>query len=294
MTPLLLAVLAGTGVYLLYTAVVMNRRSILAVNTTRAWSGRTARWQDVLAQVGFAGTPPSHVAGALVGVCAVGALIGWMLFGGLVAPVLASTFGAYLTFTWLRGRHQGRQAQAAEAWPRMIEEIRLLCGSLGRPIPQALLEVGKQGPESLRPAFVTAEREWLISTDFARTVTVLKERLADPTADAACETLLVAHNLGGSDVHQRLAALAEDRRLDLIGRKTARAKQAGVRFARSFVLIVPLGMALAGMSIGDGRSAYETPLGQLGVAFGLLTLTACWWWAGRLIRLPQEERVLRG
>ena len=64
-----------------------------------------------------------------------------------------------------------------------------------------------------------------------------------------------------------------------------------MRFARRFVLIVPLGMALAGMSIGTGRAAYQTPLGQAAVALGLVAVVACWLWAGRLMRLPEEERV---
>src|SRR5204863_482174 len=80
------------------------------------------------------------------------------------------------------------------------------------------------------------EREWLISTDFSRAVAVLKDRLADPTADAACETLLVAHEIGGGGLDGRLAALVDDRTQDLQGRKDARAKQAAVRFARRFVL----------------------------------------------------------
>ena len=75
---------------------------------------------------------------------------------------------------------------------------------------------------------------------------MLRAHLADPTADAACETLLVAHEVGGTDLAHRLEALAEDRRQDALGRKDARAKQAGVRFARRFVLVVPVGMALAG------------------------------------------------
>ena len=37
----------------------------------------------------------------------------------------------------------------------------------------------------------------------------------------------------------------------------------------SAVLIVPLGMALAGMSMGNGRSAYATPFGQLAVGAGI-------------------------
>jgi tight adherence protein B len=149
------------------------------------------------------------------------------------------------------------------------------------------------GPAELRPAFAAAQREWLISTDFARTLAVLKARLADPTADVVCETLLVAHDLGGTDLDRRLEALVEDRFQDLQGRKDARAKQAGVRFARRFVLIVPLGMALAGLSIGTGRDAYQTALGQAAVAAGIGVIVLCWLWAGRLMRLPEDERVLR-
>ena len=74
----------------------------------------------------------------------------------------------------------------------------------------------------------------------------------------SCETLLVAHEVGGTDLDRRLQALIDDRVQDTQGRKDARAKQAGARFARRFVLIVPAGMALAGMSVGNGRAAYQT------------------------------------
>ena len=173
----------------------------------------------------------------------------------------------------------------------MIEEIRLLTGSVGRSIPQALFEVGRNGPDELRPAFAAAHREWLLSTDFGRTVDVLKAQLADPTADATLETLLIAHELGGADLGRRLEALAEDRRRDTHDRKDARAKQAGARFARRFVLIVPLGMALVGMSVGSGREAYRSGLGQVTVVAALAMVLACWLWAGRIMRLPDEERV---
>jgi tight adherence protein B len=50
-------------------------------------------------------------------------------------------------------------------------------------------------------------------------------------------------------------------------------------------------MAVAGLSIGSGRSAYQTPLGQLAAVVGLVAVVACWAWAGRLMRLPSEDRV---
>jgi tight adherence protein B len=174
-----------------------------------------------------------------------------------------------------------------------LEELRLLIGSMGRSVPQALFEVGRRAPDQWRGAFEAAEREWLLTTDFARTTGILKQHLADATADVVCETLLVAHELGGSDIDGRLAELIDDRVLDLQGRKDAASRQAGVRFARRFVLLVPLGMALAGLAIGTGRSAYETAGGQIAVGVGLLAVVACWIWSGRLMRLPEEPRVFR-
>jgi tight adherence protein B len=122
-------------------------------------------------------------------------------------------------------------------------------------------------------------------------MSVLKTHLADPTADMACETLLVAHELGGTDLDRRLEALAGDRYEDVQGRKDAHARQAAARFARTFVIFVPAGMALAGMSIGDGRSAYRSATGQVLVLVALAMIAGCWIWAGRVMRLPRPERV---
>src|SRR3546814_9895035 len=114
----------------------------------------------------------------------------------------------------------------------------------------------------MRGAFDEAHREWLLSTDFARTIGVLKAALADPTADAACETLLVANEVGGTDLDRRLEVFIDDREQDTQGRKDARSKQAGDRFARRFVLIVPASLALAGKSVRTGRAAYPAPHGS--------------------------------
>lgn len=294
MTALAVAALGAYGVYLLYTAVAFGWQGVgLGPRRARVLPRRRplAEW---LAQAGLEGIRPGEFVTVMVVLFVVAAAATYALFGGALPAVVAGCFAATAPAASYRTRRERIRADAREAWPRLIEEMRLQTNNLGRSIPQALFDVGRRGPEELRSAFAAAEREWLISTDFERTVGVLKERLADPTADAACETLLVAHEVGGSDIDRRLAALAEDRVQDLQGRKDARAKQAGVRFARRFVLIVPAGMALAGLSIGTGRAAYETPLGQVLVVLGLGVVVACWMWAGRLLRLPVEERVFYG
>jgi tight adherence protein B len=289
---LVLALVGAYGVHLLYSALVLG------------WAGwgpgprpsRPARLRrrgagEWLAQAGLDDVAPSEFV-AVVGVLVLlGTALGFAVFGSAVAALAVGCFAGSFPIASFRNRRRERRAIAQDAWPRMIEEIRILIGSLGRSVPQALFEVGRRGPEAMRPAFEAAHREWLVSTDFPRTVSVLKDRLADPTADATCETLLVAHEIGGTDLDRRLRDLIDDRIQDVQGRKDARAKQAGARFARKFVLIVPLGMAAAGISVGEGRSAYQTPAGQVAVVVAIGLVVACWAWAGRIMRLPEEERV---
>jgi tight adherence protein B len=296
MTRLAFAGVGAYGVYLAYTALAFGWHGG-AVGPKRGAGGRrrragaVARW---LAQAGLGDVRPRDFVVASAVVASVGALATLTVFGGILPALAAGAFAGTAPAAMYRGRRERRRADAREAWPRMIEEIRLQTGALGRSVPQALFDVGRRGPAELRAAFATAEREWLLTTDFTRTVAVLKTRLADPTADAALETLLVAHDLGGTDLDRRLVALADDRVQDLHGRKDAEAKQAGVRFARRFVLVVPVGMALAGLSIGSGRDAYKTAAGQIVVAIGIALVVACWVWAGQLLKLPQEERVFNG
>jgi tight adherence protein B len=286
----LAAALAGYGAFLIYTAIAFGWRGIgpgpSARRRQRRRSVRT--W---LNQAGLEDVRTGEFAGAVVLLFLVGAALAFALFGGPLPALVAGCFAASIPVASYRARRIRRMDAARESWPRLLEELRLLSGSLGRSIPQALFDVGRRAPAELRPAFAAAEREWLLTTDFARTVAVLKQRLADPTVDAVCETLVVAHEIGGGDLDRRLAELIEDRVLDLQDRKDAVSKQAGVRFARRFVLLVPLGMTLAGLSIGTGRAAYQTTSGQLAVAAGLLAVVGCWAWSGRLMRLPEEPRV---
>jgi tight adherence protein B len=287
---LALALLAGAGAYLIFTDVVLGWRRLRVPGAVPRGRAR-ARRRDWLVQAGLADLPVRELLAVIAALAVLGALSAYAVFGGVLPALAVGAFAATFPLASYRVRRASRRATAMDAWPRLLEELRILTSSLGRSIPQALFEVGRRAPEELRPAFSAAQREWLLSTDFARTLEVLKARLADPTADAVCETLLVAHEVGGADLDRRLDALIDDRVQDTNGRKDARARQAGARFARRFVLIVPAGMALAGMSIGTGRAAYQTPMGQALVVVAIVMVVACWIWAGRIMALPEEQRV---
>jgi len=296
---LVVAVVAGYGTHLLYSAAVLGwhgigpgPRIVSRSRVTRTNEHLRGRLRSWLIQSGLDEVGPVEIATVLGALFVGGTGAGAVLFGGFVPAVLLGAFAASAPIATYRRRRAAGLDRARDAWPRLIDEIRILTGSAGRSVPQALFEVGRAGPPELRPAFEAAHREWLLSTDFERTLAVAKQRLADATADAACETLLIAHELGGADLDSRLEALADDRRQDMQGRKDARSRQAGVRFARRFVLIVPLGMAVVGLSVGEGRQAYQTSLGQVLVVVALALIVVCWLWSGRIMTLPDEDRIL--
>jgi tight adherence protein B len=286
---LLLAALAGSGVYLLFSSLVLGQRAVLPPRPST--SDGQARRRDWMVQAGLADVPIGQLGAVITTLMLLAACGGYVVFGGVLPALALALFAGSFPLASYRSRRTAQRAAAMDAWPRLLEELRIMTSSLGRSIPQALFEVGRRAPTEMQPGFDAAHREWLLSTDFTRTIHVLKARLADPTADATCETLLVAHEVGGTDLDRRLAALIDDRIQDTQGRKDARSKQAGARFARRFVLIVPAGMALAGMSVGTGRAAYQTPTGQALVVVAIVLVVACWMWAGRIMVLPEEQRV---
>ncbi len=249
---------------------------------------RAERW---LNEAGLAGARLRDFALACSTLC-LGAFLGTLaLFGG-VLPALLTALGVSGTPVALyRKRRHKRLQEAQEAWPRIIEEIRLLVTNSGKSIPAALFTAGARAPASLRFGFEAAEREWQLTTDFERAISVLKNALAHPTGDTIAETLLGAYAVGGVDLESRLRDLSNDRVADLTARKDARSKQAGARFARVFVLAVPVGMALMGLGIGRGRASYQTTTGQILVAIGVLVVISCWYWASSIMALPTERRV---
>lgn len=258
-----------------------------SVRRMRRWRIRA---QGLLDRAGLDQIAPLQFVAASIASGLTLATLTGLVFGAGLAPVAVGFVGAAIPTALWRSRRAARRRAAHEAWPRLIEELRISVGAAGRSVPQALVDVGLNGPAELREAFRAAQREWALSTDFDRMITVLKRHLADPTADVVCETLLTASEVGG-DLDARLAAMAEDRRRDLTGRREAEAKQAGARLARAFVIVVPAGMALAGLSVGDGRAAYSTPQGQALVMAGIAMVVLCWIWAARIMHLPEPKRV---
>ena len=163
---LLLAATAGVGVHYMWTAAHGTRAIVPGGGLGRRVERRTFR--DWMVQAGLGDVATSEFVAVVLVLFVVAGLLAFAIFGGIAAGVAVGVFAATFPPAAYRRRRASRLAKAQEAWPRMIEEVRILTGSLGRSIPQALFEVGRRGPVELRPAFAAAQREWLLSTDFDR------------------------------------------------------------------------------------------------------------------------------
>ena len=273
---------AAVGVWLLYEP---RRRLVDSAQRPRA----SRRMSAAAAR----DMPVPVIRSALAGtvVAAAGWIGAWTLFGGVIVPALVAVLAGAAPPCAALGRQRHRATDSWRAWPRLLAEIRILVTHRGQSIPAALFAAGVHAPVRMREAFSEAERTWSLSTDFEASLRVLKTSLGDPTADAVCETLLAAHQIGGVQIDARLRALAEAAQAEAAARSDAKAKQAGARFARSFVALVPGFMAVIGLSIGRGRQAYETSQGQLLVALSVLAVAGCWLWAGRIMAVPIRKRV---
>lgn len=221
----------------------------------------------------------------------ISALAVMSVFGFGPVALLASVFGA-ASVSAASTRIEAQQKRSLrDMWPPLLDTVRVDLALGEVPLASGLFAAARRLPLPLASRFVRAERAWANSVDFSRALTVLAKDCNDPFTDVVCESLRTIAGVPARQVNRRLHALATDLRTSVRYAKDAEATLAGARFARRFVVIVPVVMALVGVWVGEGRAAYQTPIGQLVGAIALLVMLACWWWAGRLLQLPQPPRV---
>jgi tight adherence protein B len=217
----------------------------------------------------------------------------WLLLGSAPVAAVGATVAFLLTPAIAVRERRRRAEHLTDAWPRLLDEARVLSGPGGLSLAHALFTAGRSASPALRAAWAEAERTWRLSADLPRSLRAVTRELDDPTSELVCSTLAVIDGAGGGAQAEQLARLAVDRRRDAATRRSAEAELAGARFARRFVLIVPAGMALAGQAVGTGRAAFGSAPGQLAALAAVAVTGACWVWSGRLLTVPTAPGTSR-
>ena len=158
MIALLLAVVAAYGVHLVWTARALGWSGLAPGPHREREVRRRATLRRWLVQAGLDDVEPKEFVAVATALAMVGGLLAYTVFGSAGPALIAAIFAGSFPVAMFRNRRRQCRERAQEAWPRIIEEIRILTGAVGRSIPQALFEAGHRAPGELQPAFDSPSR----------------------------------------------------------------------------------------------------------------------------------------
>lgn len=178
------------------------------------------------------------------------------------AAVVATMPKAYFT----RKRAQ-RLAQIQEAWPDGLRDL-LSSVRSGASLPSAIENLAMFGPEPLREAFQGFD-VYSRSLGVVPALEMVKDDLADPTADRIVEVLILAYERGGTVVPSILEDLAEATTRDLWTMEQVRTEALEQKINSRVVFVLPW-IVLVAMTARSGafRDFYSSPTGLLVVLAG--------------------------
>lgn len=284
MTGALLGLALGLGALLILLGVAAPR----AVSPSAA---RQSSLQRLLDQAGLGRVRPSAVIGACLGLAIVSGLLVLAVSGVLVVGVLASLVAGFLPLVVLRRRARARSLALRSAWPDAVDMLGSAVRA-GMSLPEAVIDLGGRGPESLRPAFTSFAADYRATGSFALALDHLKDALGDPVADRVVVSLHIARDVGGSDLGRVLATLSDFLRQDARARGEIEARQSWTVNAARVAVAAPWITLLLLCTRPETVAAYSTATGAA-ILLGSAALSVVAYRVMTAIgRLPDEPRVL--
>ena len=282
----LLGALLGTGVFLVWWS-FWTRRPAPRTRHARTGTFRTLMVQADLPGVSLAAFAGLSVLLALVAGVLVLALTSAAVFGLCVFLVSLCT-----PLWFVRRRARRRTAVFREVWPDVLDHLRSAIRA-GMGLPEALMQLQYRGPEPLRPAFARFAADYRASGQLHGSLTMLKQRLADPVADNIVEALRVTREVGGTDLGRLLGTLSEflreneRTRSELVARQSWTVNAARLSVAAPWLILALMATQPAAVQ------AYNTAVGAAVLLGGLAVSVVAYQLMLRLGALPTERRVLR-
>ena len=176
-------------------------------------------------------------------------------------------------------------------WPDIVDDVHSAIRA-GMSLPQALAMLGESGQVQIRKEFRTAALSYDQTGDFKKALQTLAQELNDPTCDKFVSALVVAYDLGGSDLGRLLSTLSESLRSDTAIRGEIQARQSWTINGARLALAAPWLTVLVLSSRSDARDVYLSIQGvRLLIACGLIS-TLAYFVMQQVGRLPREPRLL--
>lgn len=281
----LLGIVAGAGLFLIWWSFWESPAKPKA-------APRSSRIQDLLLSAGIDRVSPAGLVASCIGLGAFVALIFFAFSRSGPMSACFGLFGGYLPIAIIRWRAHKRAAVLRELWPDVVDHLRSAIRA-GLALPEALIQLGDNGPEELRPVFRDFGADYRSGGRFDTALDTLKQRLADPVSDRIVEALRLTREVGGSDLGKLLGMLSEFLRESSRTRSELEARQSWTVNAARLAVAAPWVVMLLLATRPEAVAAYNSPLGAAVLLGGLAISLLCYAAMLRIGALPQEERVLR-
>lgn len=284
----LVGLLSGAGLFCIWWSCWVPARS----PGVGLGKGPAVRARELLIQADLPSVSPHVLALTCIG-------FGLTVFLGVFAlstvTAIAACFG--LMATWLPvslvlARARRRRERWRELWPEVVDNLASGVRA-GLSLPEALGQIGRRGPESMRASFAAFARDYRLTGNFGEALDALKERLADPVADRLCEALRITREVGGSDLGRLLRGLSAFLREDARTRSELEARQSWTVYAARLAVAAPWLVLALLASRPESVAAYDRPAGAVVLAIGAVASVVAYRLMLRIGRLPEEQRVLR-
>jgi len=281
----LLGLLLGVGLLLIWRS---GPRAPQRTSHRAGWSARQAR---LLHQAGVDGVGVAQLVAAQFG-CALVAMVAVLLLTRTVA--VAACFGVFAFLApavLLRRMRRRRLVALRDVWPEAIDNLASAVRA-GMSLPEGLAGLAERGPAELRPAFARFAASYRASGRLGECLDALELDLADPVGDRVCETMRMAHEVGGSDVGSVLRTLSELLRSDARTRAELETRQGWIVNAARLAVAAPWAVLLLLGTRSTTLSAYDSGGGALLLVIGAAVCLLAYRLMLRIGRLPDEPRVL--
>lgn len=252
---------------------------------------RPGRLRRLIAQAGIARLSPAGVVAAMAGCGVFAFLLVIALTRALPIALCFALFGAVVPYALLSYQARRRQILLRDVWPDAVDHVRSAIRA-GLTLPEALMQLGENGPKGLREPFQEFSRDYRSGARFLDALDGLKARMADPVADRLVAALRLTREVGGADIGQLLQTLSEFLRQDARVRSELEARQSWTVNAARLAVAAPWVVLLLIGTQPAAVETYRTAAGAGVLAVGLIVSVACYQLMLRIGALPQDERVI--
>lgn len=232
--------------------------------------------------------------GTVLVVMAGGSLISFVVVAGLtrsaVVGVAFALIAAFLPVSTLRARAARRRRRFRDVWPDAIGTLISAVRS-GTSLGEACVALAERGPEDLRSGFRAFAATYRATGSLDASLDRLRELLADPVADRVVAALLIAHEVGGTDLVRVLQALGDFVREDGRVRKEIEARWSWTVTAARVASAAPWIVLLLMATRPEAARAYSSSEGALVIAGGAAVTLLGYRLMLRAARLPEERRL---